>query len=207
MSHLDASLFRAMNGLADRTSWAHGAMVAYAKVGIVAFAAMLVLGWWRARSGADLDAMARVLWAGVGAVVALGLNQVIGGMVDRARPYETLPGIHVLVSRTTDFSFPSDHAVVAGAIATGLLLAHRRLGSIAVVLALMMAAARVYVGAHYPADVIAGLGLGAVVVVGGGGLAVPLLHRVLGAVERSPLRPLVCRAEVSEEPLAAGHRS
>lgn len=207
MNHLDASLFRAMNRLADRTSWAHGATVAYAKVGIVAFAAMLVLGWWTARSGADLDMMARVLWAGTGAVVALGLNQVIGGMVDRARPYATLPGVHVLVSRTSDFSFPSDHAVVVGAIATGLLLAHRRLGSVAVVLALMMAAARVYVGAHYPADVVAGLGLGAVVLVAGGVLAVPLLHRVLGPVERSPLRPLICRAEASEEPLAVGHRS
>lgn len=46
-----------MHRLAERTSWAHGAMVAYAKVGIVAFAAMLVLGWWRARSGGDLDVM------------------------------------------------------------------------------------------------------------------------------------------------------
>ena len=91
MSHLDASLFRAMNRLADRTSWAHGAMVAYAKVGIVAFAAMLVLGWWRARSGGDIDVMARVLWAGVGAVVALGLNQVIGDSTHKAaKPMTTL---------------------------------------------------------------------------------------------------------------------
>lgn len=206
MNRFDASLFRAVNRLADRTSWAHGATVAYAKFGIVTFAALLVLGWWAAR-GADVDMMARVLWAGAGAVVAIGLNQLIGGMVDRARPYETLPGVHVLIPRTTDFSFPSDHAVVVGAVATGLLLAHRGLGSLAVVLALMMAAARVYVGAHYPGDVIAGLGLGAIVHVAGGVVAVPVLHRVLAGVEKSPLRPLVRRADDSKRPLAAGHRS
>jgi len=64
--------------------------------------------------------------------VALGLNQLIGGLIDRARPYETLTDVHLLVSRTTDFSFPSDHAVTVGAVAAGLLLAHRRLGSVTV---------------------------------------------------------------------------
>ena len=51
---------------------------------------------------------------------------------------------------TKDFSFPSDHATVAGAVAGGLGIVDRRLGRIAVGLAVLMAAARVYVGAHYP---------------------------------------------------------
>ena len=64
---------------------------------------------------------------------------------------------------TTDFSFPSDHAVMAGAVAAGLLLAHRRLGAVAVVAAVLMAFSRVYIAAHYPWDVVAGLLLGAAV--------------------------------------------
>lgn len=190
MTDLDASLFRATNRLADRTSWAHGPVVAYAKVGIAAFAVLLLLGWWDARGVGDLDQVARVLWAGAGAVAAVGLNQIVGGLVDRARPYATMPSAHVLVSRTSDFSFPSDHAVAAGAVAAGLLLAHRRLGATAVVLAVMMAAARVYVGAHYPGDVIAGLLLGAAVVTLGSRLAVPLLRALAAALDRSPLRAL-----------------
>lgn len=200
MNRLDASLFRVMNRFADRTSWAHGAAVAYAKVGIVAFALMLLAGWWTARRGGNLDQMACVLWAGLGAVVALGLNQVIGGLVDRARPYETLTDAHVLVSRTTDFSFPSDHAVAVGAVAAGLVLAHRRLGALAIVLAAIMAAARVYVGAHYPGDVAAGVALGAAVVVLGGLLAMPVLRRLVGTIERSPLRPVVAGSRRPEEP-------
>ncbi len=192
MTRLDASLFRAVNRLADRTPWAHGAVAAYARLGLVAFAALLLTGWWLSRSSGDLDLMARVLWAGAGALVALGVNQVVGALVDRARPYAAMPHVHVLISRTTDASFPSDHAVVAGAVVAGLLLARRRLGAAAVVLALMMGAARVYAGAHYPGDVIAGLLLGGAVVVAGGLLAVPALRGLAGAVSHSRLRPLVC---------------
>lgn len=118
MNHLDVALFRAVNRFADRTPWAHGAMVAYATtVGIVVFAGLVVVGWWVTRGRSNVDDVARVLWAGAGALVALGLNQVVGGLVDRARPAATLTGVHVLVARTNDFSFPSDHAVVAGAVA------------------------------------------------------------------------------------------
>ncbi|GAC1361611.1 MAG: hypothetical protein NVSMB32_00820 [Actinomycetota bacterium] len=58
--------------------------------------------------------------------------------------------MHLLLARTGDFSFPSDHAAVAGAVATALFLVDRRIGLVAAILALAMAFARVYVGAHYP---------------------------------------------------------
>ena len=57
----------------------------------------------------------------------------------------------------------------------GLLLVSRRLGAVAAVAAVLMAAVRVYVGAHYPLDVVAGLALGAVV----SGLGWLLLRRPL----------------------------
>ena len=63
MNRTDASAFRAVNRLADRTSWAHGLMVSYAKLGIVAFAALLLAGWWIARRGVDLHQMAQ--WCGL----------------------------------------------------------------------------------------------------------------------------------------------
>jgi membrane-associated phospholipid phosphatase len=60
-------------------------------------------------------------------------------------------------------SFPSDHAVMAGTAATGLWLASRVLGAIAAAAAVLMAFSRVYIAAHYPWDVVAGLAFGALV--------------------------------------------
>lgn len=195
MRSWDASVYRAVNRLADRTGWAHGAFVAYAKFGVVIFALLLLVGWWNARRRSDLDSLAGVVWAGVATLLAVGVNQIVGGLVERARPYTVMPDVHVLVSRTSDFSFPSDHAVAVGAVAAGLFLANRRLGSVAIGLAVLMAVARVYVGAHYPADVVAGLALGALVACLGALVGVRLLRALVGAVDRSPLRVLTSASD------------
>jgi hypothetical protein len=71
----------------------------------------------------------------------------------------------LLVPRSNDFSFPSGHSVVAGAIVLGLLLCRARLVAVAATAAgLLLAFADVYVGAEYPVDAIGGLLLGALVV-------------------------------------------
>jgi membrane-associated phospholipid phosphatase len=189
---MDASTFRWINRFAARTGWAHPLFVGFATYGIVLFAILLVVAYVDARRRADIHAVAATVWAGAAALVALGIAQVVGGAVDRARPYDAMGGVHVLIARSADFSFPSDHATAAGAVAVGLLFAgRRRWGAIAVACAAVMAFARVYVGVHYPGDVIAGLALGAAVALLGQLLVVPLLTRLGAAVATTSLRPLV----------------
>lgn len=200
---MDADLFRAINRFADRTSWLHAPARAFAEYGIVLFALLLLVAWWDARGADDsVDAVAGVAWAGVAALIGLGLAQVIGGFVDRARPTATLSGTHLLISPTKDFSFPSDHSTTVGAVADGLLLASPMLrrhwyGWVAAVFAVVMAASRVYVGAHYPGDVIAGLTLGGVTAFA---LAKPgraLARKIVEFVASTPLRPLVSASPAS----------
>jgi len=191
---VDASLYRSINRLADRTSWAHPLLRAYAKDGIVLFGVALLVGWWLARHDDDVRGVASVLGAGAAALLALGLAQLVGHAVDRARPYAAMPSAHLLVSRTSDFSFPSDHATAVGAVAVGLLLARRRLGVVVAVLAVLMALARVYVGAHYPGDVVAGLVLGGVVALAVDRLVAPLLVPLLQRLRSTPLRGLISAA-------------
>jgi undecaprenyl-diphosphatase len=191
--------FRPVNDFARATPWLHGAMHDYARYGVVLFAAMLLWSWWTARSEDQPRATVAALWAPAGALVAIALNQPLANRVREPRPYTALPHVLVLVSRSTDYSFPSDHAVMAGAVTAGIFLANRRLGLVAAGAALLMAFARVYVGAHYPVDVLAGLAFGAVVAVVTYLAVRPLLVGVVTRIGRTPLRPLVSTREPSEQ--------
>ncbi|GAC1532258.1 MAG: phosphatase PAP2 family protein [Acidimicrobiales bacterium] len=188
VGEMDFALYNVFNRLAARTSWAHPIVIAYAKYGIALFAALLVAGLIVGRhTRAPVRSITPVLWAGLAALIALAVNQGIGHLVRRPRPYVTHPHVHVLIAKTSDFSFPSDHTVVAAAVAGALFLASIRLGVISAALAVVMAFARVYVGAHYPGDVFAGLVIGSIIAIVLWPFASRLLRPlVAGIAQRAP---------------------
>lgn len=189
--NLQQAWFLAVNRFAEATPALHSPMLAYANDGVVLFAGLLLLAWWWARRDGDPETMAAALWAPVGALLALGLNQPLVNGVHEARPYTVPPHALILASHSPDFSFPSDHAVMAGAVTMGVLLTSRRLGVITATAAVLMAFARVYVGAHFPLDVAVGLVFGAGIVGLGWLAARPLLVRAVTALETTPVRPLL----------------
>ncbi len=129
---------------------------------------------------------------------------IVPALVGRARPYETIANMHLLVDKTTDVSFPSDHAVIVGAVAAGLFLLNRCLGLVAIAAAFAMAFARVYVGAHYPGEVAAGLVLGAAITVVLARIARRILEPLLVALVKTPMRPLVT-ATTADPLVVQGH--
>lgn len=185
--------FRAVNHVARATPWLHAPARLYAEYGVGLFAGLLLLSWWMARRDGDLRRVTAALWAPVGALLALGVNQFLVAAIAEPRPYTVLPGVLVLVTRSADPSFPSDHAVMAGAVAVGVLIANRRLGLITLVLAVLMALTRVYVGAHFPLDVAAGLVVGAAVAMASYLVAAPLASRLVTLLARTPARVLLTR--------------
>ena len=186
--------FRAVNDLSRSTAWLHAPTRLYAEYGVVLFAALLLAGWWVARRQGDLRRVTAALWAPMGALVALGVNQFLVASFAESRPYTALPHVLTLVSRSSDYSFPSDHAVMAGAVAAGLWLVDRRLGLVTTVLALLMAFTRVYVGAHFPLDVVVGLCVGAAIAVGSYLLVAPVARRLVVVLAGTPVRPLLTAA-------------
>ncbi len=80
---------------------------------------------------------------------------------------------------------------MSGAIAGGLWLTRRRIRYIAVGLAFLMAFIRVYVGAHYPGDVIAGLAFGGLIGLIGGRYVIPLIRRILDRLQPSAVGRLI----------------
>jgi membrane-associated phospholipid phosphatase len=163
LHRLDDDLLLGINTFARDTPWLHTPFLDYAKYGLVVFGLLLGLGVLLSRH-ADSRTLAAAGWAGVATLVAVALNQPLGHLFAEPRPYVSHPQILRLADVTADFSFPSDHATMAGAVAAGLFLVNRRLGLVALAAGLFMGFARVYVGAHYPWDVLAGFTLGASVV-------------------------------------------
>lgn len=190
-----ADWFLAVNRLAQTTPLLHAPMAIYAEFGVALFAAALLAAWWRARRQQDLRAMVAAVWAPAGALLALALNQPLVDLVREPRPYSAFPHALLLVARSQDYSFPSDHAVMAGAVAAGVLLTHRRLGVATAVAAVVMAFARVYVGAHFPLDTIIGLLIGAAVSYLGYLAVRRLLSAVVTGLTRTRLRSLLTAAE------------
>ena len=85
-------------------------------------------------------------------------NVCLKHLVARTRPYEVVQGLELIVARATDFSFPSGHSAASFASATAIFSSIRRKkwGILLLALALIIALSRLYVGIHYPTDVICG---------------------------------------------------
>jgi undecaprenyl-diphosphatase len=151
---------------------------------------------------------AAIVWAPLAAGIAVLVNIPIRGFVERPRPFLEHKGLEVLVQGKTDFSFVSDHATVAMALAIGVFMANRKLGLLGIALAAVEGFCRVYMGVHYPTDVIGGFALGTAVALLLAPLALMVLTPVVGLVSRwgatrSLVRSRAAREEDAERRAAA----
>lgn len=208
MIAVDTSWYRDVNDFARHTGWLHSVMAAYALwAGLAVLVVLLVGGWLWARRRPDAPrAVATATLTGVAAVVAVLANQhLISPAIGRSRPCHTLHHTEVLLTCANDYSMPSDHCIIAGALVAGMWILHRRLGVVAGVLGLLLAFGRVYTGVHYPSDTIVGLLLGAVI----GAMIVLGLRRpamgVMTWLAHTRARALVCARTVPrpEQPAPA----
>ena len=107
--------------------------------------------------------------AGFSAALALifGLllcNMYLKPVVARIRPYDFQEQmgviINLLIEKEHSLSFPSGHTIASFEAATAILLRHKKLGTAAMILAILIAFSRMYLYVHYPTDVIASVFLG-----------------------------------------------
>ena len=93
-------------------------------------------------------------------------NVILKNLVARARPYEVVAGLQLLIGKQSDFSFPSGHT--GSSFASAVILYQelpKRFGEAAIALACFIGFSRLYLGVHYPSDVIGGALIGSLIAV------------------------------------------
>ena len=186
-----------VNDWARGTPWLHGLITWYAGTGAMLFAGLLIVGWWFARRGAGPRRMAIAIWAALAAVIAVGVNQPLVGVVREQRPYVVLPHALLLVRTLGGFLLPlrprHDGRRGRGRTAAALM-APRTARQPA---ALLMAFSHVS-RAPPAARCAGGPRPGATVAVIGYFLLVPLLTRLVARLAGTRLRPLLAAVPASD---------
>lgn len=136
----------------------------------VYIAAVLGLLIWGAKKGR---------WASFCALLMITATDNIGyrllkETICRPRPYKVLQGILLPGGESGTFSFPSNHALNNFALAMFFSLLYPKFKYVFFTIAVLVAFSRVYIGVHYPSDILGGAVLGL-----GFGYVFALLHRYL----------------------------
>ncbi|TAM18722.1 MAG: phosphatase PAP2 family protein [Pandoraea sp.] len=170
---LNQAIFLILNATSATPHWLIVAGVLIADYAIWIVPVMLV-SLWLAGGDERREIAVRACFVGL---LALGINQAIGIVWYHPRPFAMGIG-HTFLAHAPDSSFPSDHATLLSAISFTLLCAgKRRLGLFVLLVDVAVAWARVFVGAHWPFDMI-----GAVIVAGAACILGSPLWRVGGIV-------------------------
>lgn len=175
MTNLDEALFYAINGLAERSAALDWTMLMLGRSNTLAVPLALVLGYWIWRK--RWEALAGTASLGLLIVFADFLGAQVKHLVVRARPCQVLTGVHELTGCGGTFSFPSNHALNTATAAAFFQILYPKTGWVTWPLVAAIGFSRVYVGAHYPTDVLGGWILGGLL----GGAAGLLIRRWLVA--------------------------
>lgn len=162
MAGWNQQLFLLINASAAPSEWlVHCATVLAESPAIVVPAVLVVLWVW-----GQPDRRGGLLSVTAATCIALGINGVLGLLYFEPRPFMIGIG-HTLLRHAPDNSFPSDHATFVWALGAGLSMtgAARRWGVLVCLYGVGVAWSRVYLGVHFPVDMIASI---PVALVGGG---------------------------------------
>ncbi|MGW5515533.1 phosphatase PAP2 family protein [Nocardia africana] len=197
----DRPLFTTITDFADHTRWLNDAMLWWTDAGLAVFAVLMVIGWWLARRRDDRS-MALALLAPVSVVIAYLVAEVVKVIVAEPRPCRGVPAAYIIETcpAPSDYSFPSGHTTTAAATVAALYLLNRRLGWITAVLAVVLAFSRVYVGGHYPHDVVASAILAIPVAAAVSLLLARPATAVVARLRSSALAPLVADTAATPAP-------
>ncbi|MGV2488255.1 UNVERIFIED_CONTAM: undecaprenyl-diphosphatase [Bacillus mycoides] len=133
-------------------------MVFLAEYMVYIFGLIIIAYWF---TGSRKSRM-MVIQAMVAFVIAEVIGKIAGKFHLNYQPFAVLPDVNKLVDHAVDNSFPSDHTILFFSICFSFLLVRKKTGWLWIILAFCVAISRIWVGVHYPFDVVIGALIGCV---------------------------------------------
>jgi len=150
---MNMELFRLINNLANKNGVMDGIMIFFSKYVPYIFMAVIVIVFILGITKKNSDYRKVAVNTFVITVINLVLSFIIGGIYYVGRPF-VHNEVNLLFTHTKDSSFPSDHATGTMSIALGIGKYSRLFSIVLTILSVIVGFSRVYVGHHYPMDVI-----------------------------------------------------
>ncbi|GIP32801.1 undecaprenyl-diphosphatase [Paenibacillus sp. J2TS4] len=151
-TEIEYRIFKSINQWAAGDSFVNQLMIFFAEYAEYIFVIGLLVYWFtRKQRNRQM-----VLQTALAACTALAVNKVLGHLLYRSRPFVDHDVIQ-LIAHDANASFPSNHAAATFVIATAIWLFRKKEGRLWLILASIVSLSRIWVGVHYPLDILGGM--------------------------------------------------
>jgi len=149
---MNYNLFHVINQNAGHHPFLDRLMVFVTQDALPIYALVLLLIWFFGKEKYKYT----VVFAAITGSIGLFINFILGHIYYEPRPFVT-HHVNLLLQHSKDSSFPSDHTTGAFALALAVFWRHRKMGLGMLLFAIVTGISRVYVGHHYPFDILASI--------------------------------------------------
>lgn len=149
---VNIDLFHLINDVGKELSFLNPPMVFIAEY-MVFFLAFTVLVFWFKR---DKKNRMMIICAGCAFVLAELIGRLAGQFHSNYQPFAELANVNQLINKAVDNSFPSDHTILFFAFCFSFFLFNKKSKYFWMALACLVGLSRIWVGVHYPADIVVG---------------------------------------------------
>lgn len=156
LSEINIELFRMFNDLGKEVMFLNPIMIFFAKY-MKYFLLFGIIMYWFTRERENRIMIISSIFA---FVVAEVFGAIAGSIHSNNQPFAELSNVNQLIGHAIDNSFPSDHAIEFFSICITFLLFKKNLRYVWLAIAILVSISRVWVGVHYPADILVGAILG-----------------------------------------------
>ncbi|KEF37904.1 Undecaprenyl-diphosphatase [Schinkia azotoformans MEV2011] len=152
LSEANIYLFRLINDLGKQYPHFNSSFVFIAEYMVYFLALSVIYFWFRRNEHSRI----MVICAGSTFIVSEMIGKIAGKIHSNYQPFAELPNVNQLIEKAVDNSFPSDHTILFFSFCMTFWLFKKGSGLLWLLLAIIVGISRIWVGVHYPADVIVG---------------------------------------------------